>query len=602
MLHNVEHMFVCYVKIGEDEMNFSELAQIFSEIEPISGRLQMTKILSELFQNLSAEEAKVVAYLLLGELDAQYIGTQFNLAEKQVLKSIARLLDLSDEQATVEFKTKGDLGALVAEYNWSTKADLSILQVYEQLIKIAHLFGVGAQELKQTALYELLLNCDSLSAKYIVRIVVGTMRLGFSDMTIIDALSQMLSGDKSLRVQIEHAYSLSADIGRVVYVAKENGIDGIRHMKITVGIPIRPAAAEREPTASAIIEKIGPCIAQPKLDGFRLQVHVKRTEHGAVDVKFFSRNLLDMSAMFPELTQAFQNLSVQTLICEGEAIVYDEQTDTYASFQETVKRRRKHDVQQTAENLPLRLILFDILYCNGQELLSEGSERRRTTLMSIFKVDRTQVVSTIEERFIKTSQELEAYFVASVSLGFEGLVVKKPNATYQPGKRNFNWIKLKRQEGQLNDTIDTVILGYYAGQGKRASFGIGAFLIGVFNPQRDHFQTVAKIGTGLKDAQWIELKQKCDAIKVIEKPKNIECVSELTPDVWVAPKIVCEVRADEITRSPVHSANKTSTHLGLALRFPRFVSYREDKSSTQATSSQELKELFDLQYQNQKNQ
>lgn len=580
-------------------MKFSRLAQIFSEIEPVSSRLQMTQILSDLFNELVVEEAQVVAYLLLGELDAQYIGTQFNLAEKQVLRAVAKLVNLSDEQANHEFKKLGDLGALVIEYDWVAGDDPTILQVYEQLIKIAHLSGAGAQELKQMALYDLLLSCDPLSAKYIVRIVVGTMRLGFSDMTIIDALSYMLAGDKSLRSQLEHAYNLSADIGRVARVAKESGIDGIRDMKIEIGIPIRPAAAEREPTAEAIIEKIGPCVAQPKLDGFRLQVHVQKVSHG-YNVKFFSRNLLDMSKMFPDLVQAFQDISIQSLICEGEAIVYDEQTDTYASFQETVKRRRKHDVAQTAEELPLRLILFDVLYLNGQELLSKGSEKRRAILSDLFKIDRSQVVSTIEERLVKTSDELDKYFVECVALGFEGLVVKKPNAAYQPGKRNFNWIKLKRQEGQLNDTIDCVILGYYAGQGKRAGFGIGAFLIGVFNAQKDHFQTVAKIGTGLKDAQWSELKQKCDALRVSERPKNVECASELTPDVWISPEIVCEVRADEITRSPVHSANKTTNHLGLALRFPRFVSYREDKSATQATNVQELKDLFDLQYQNQK--
>lgn len=580
-------------------MQFSELAQVFSQIEPVSSRLQMTQMISDLFGRLTAEEAQVVAYLLLGELDAQYIGTQFNLAEKQVLKAVAKLLNLSEEQATSEYKKLGDLGVLVVEYDWVAGNNLTVLQVYERLMKLANLAGVGAQELKQVALYDLLLSCDPLSAKYIVRIVVGTMRLGFSDMTMIDALSQMLAGDKSLRSQIEHAYNLSADIGRVALVAKEFGIDGIRHMKIEVGIPIRPAAAEREPTAMAIIEKIGPCVAQPKLDGFRLQVHVQKRAHGH-SVKFFSRNLLDMSEMFPELTLAFQDLPVQSLICEGEAIVYDEQTDTYASFQETVKRRRKHDVAQTAEELPLRLILFDILYLNGQELLSAGNEKRRAILLDLFKVDRAQIVSTIEERLVKSSEELEKYFIECVALGFEGLVVKKPNAIYQPGKRNFNWIKLKRQEGQLNDTIDCVVLGYYAGQGKRAGFGIGAFLIGVFNSQKDHFQTVAKIGTGLKDAQWSELKQKCDALRVSEKPKNVECAPELTPDVWVSPKIVCEVRADEITRSPVHSANKTATHLGLALRFPRFVSYRDDKAATQSTSTQELKELFDQQYQNQK--
>ena len=176
-------------------------------------------------------------------------------------------------------------------------------------------------------------------------------------------------------------------------------------------------------------------------------------------------------------------------------------------------------------------------------------------------------------------------------------MVKKPNSIYQPGKRNFNWIKFKRHEvGHLEDTIDAVVLGYYAGSGKRALFGIGAFLVGVYNKEKDIFQTIAKIGTGLSDQEWKEFKKKCDAIKIPDKPVNVECPKELFPDVWTDPEIVCLVRADEITLSPLHTADKTSEHLGYALRFPRFMGYRPDKSAMQATTTKEVKRLFEDQF------
>jgi DNA ligase-1 len=206
-------------------------------------------------------------------------------------------------------------------------------------------------------------------------------------------------------------------------------------------------------------------------------------------------------------------------------------------------------------------------------------------------------IYVIEERKINTAQELSDYFLVNIAAGLEGLVVKRENARYQPGKRNFNWIKLKRQEeGHLDDTIDCVILGYYAGRGKRAKFGIGALLVGLYNKKKDCFETVAKIGTGLKDDEWIAIKKQCDEISVEEKPHNMVCAKELYADVWVLPDIVCIIRADEITMSPMHSSGKTKEKLGYALRFPRFMGTRNDKNATDATTVSELKEMYQLQF------
>ena len=285
------------------------------------------------------------------------------------------------------------------------------------------------------------------------------------------------------------------------------------------------------------------------------------------------------------------------LICEGEAIVYDAHTDTFLPFQETVKRKRKHGIEQAAEEFPLRVFIFDILYLNGKDFLNETHEERRNQLLALFKNFPSQAIQIIGEKQVATAKELEDYFAANIAAGLEGLVVKRADAIYQPGKRNFNWIKLKRQEeGHLEDTVDCVILGYYAGEGKRANFGIGAFLVGLYHPQQDRFETVAKIGTGLSDEQWIELKKKCDAIAVQEKPKNVLVGKELAPHVWVDLSMVCIIRADEITISPVHTAGKTEHKLGYALRFPRFMGYRIDKSADEATTIHEIERMYQDQF------
>ncbi len=388
---------------------------------------------------------------------------------------------------------------------------------------------------------------------------------------------------------------MCADIGLIAKTLKEKGIEGISAMQVHIGIPIRPAAAERSPTAQAIIDRLGPCVAQPKLDGFRLQIHVDNTREKP-SIWFFSRNLIDMSYMFPDLTDAVSRLPVTNIICEGEAIVYDPNTKVFLPFQETVKRKRKHGIEQAVAEFPLRVYLFDLLYLNGASLMSETHMTRREQLLALMDQYHDDVVQPIDERYMTTGKQLLDYFQENISAGLEGLVVKRPDSVYTPGKRNFNWIKLKRQEeGHLDDTIDSVILGYYYGAGKRADFGVGAFLVGVYNKQTDMFETIAKVGTGLKDDDWRELKKICDAIKVTEQPKHVACAKELAPDVWVAPEKVCLIRADEITLSPIHTANKTQEHLGFALRFPRFMGYRLDKSAKDATTVNEIKYLYEVQ-------
>lgn len=577
-------------------MLFIDAAIIFSHIERENSRLAMTQSLAQLFKQSTPAEAAKLAYLSLGELNAPYIGTQFALAEKNLIKTVAHLLKTDEKEVAKQAKTLGDIGLVLEQGTWKTKEQLSVVDVYNALVHIEHISGTGSQEGKIAALSDLLASLDPLSAKYVARMVIGKLRLGFSDMTIIDALSWMEAGDKSLREPLEHAYNICADIGLIARTLKEGGIKAIKEMKIHLGIPIRPAAAERLPTAKAVFEKLGPCVAQPKLDGFRLQVHVDNSS-GKPQIHFFSRNLLDMSPMFPDLTQAFKELDVKELIVEGEAIVYDAETDSFLPFQETVKRKRKHGIEEMVEEFPLQFFAFDLLYLNGESYLDKPHYERRKKLTSIFKSVKSESLRVDDEVEITSVKQLENYFAENIAAGLEGLVVKRPDAIYQPGKRNFNWIKLKREEeGHLEDTLDCVILGYYAGKGKRAKFGVGAFLVGVYNKNEDRFESVAKIGTGMTDAEWHDLKKRCDKLKVKEQPHNVVCAKELFPDVWVSPELVCSIRADEITMSPLHAAGKTAEKLGYALRFPRFMGYREDKSATDATEVYEIQRLYEDQF------
>ena len=573
-------------------MDFSRLGRVFEEIESVSGRLEITAILSKIFNDLDAQEAQIVSYLSLGTLLPPYKNIQFHIAKKGIIEIIATLLDMSSAEITQENNSLGDLGTVIATHFKGIDQGLSIQQVYDQLVSIAMISGTGSTEKKSEKLVELLQQVDAFSAKYIVRIITKTLRLGFSDMTLIDAFSWMEVGNKSIRGKIEHAYNICADLGLVAKTLKNGGIEAVEAMKSHVGIPIRPAAAERLPDSKAVMEKLGPCLAQPKLDGFRLQIHLDRTGPEPI-VKFYSRNLLDMSEMFPEVVKALINLPVKNLICEGEAIGYSPETDSFLTFQETVKRKRKHGIDQATHDTPLRVYLFDLLYVNNESMLNKDHTHRRNQLEYITKKIDNDLVFLIDEGLMTTDAQLEHCFLETIGAGLEGLVVKKPDAIYQPGKRNFNWIKLKRKTGQkLGDTVDAVVLGYYFGQGRRTKLGIGAFLVGVYNKATDSFESIAKVGTGLTDLEWINFKMQCDNIVVDQKPDNVLVSKNLFCDVWVDPVLVCVIRADDITKSPMHKAGKVDNDFGYALRFPRFIGFRQDKSATDITASCELPQLY----------
>lgn len=577
-------------------MKFSTLADYFNQIESESSRIKMTHLLGELLKQADADEVSIIINFSLGQLNPAYKGSQFNLAEKNLIKVIAQLAQVSETTVAELAKNKGDIGLVVESLSWEQNSQYSVTQVYKQLSDLQEITGTGSQQEKTDALVDLLTHLDPTSAKYVLRIIVSKLRLGFSDMTVIDALSWMYAGNKSLKGVIEDAYNICVDLAMIATLLKTKGPEALEHLHMQVGIPIRPAAAERLPDAHEIFKKLGPCVAEPKIDGFRLQVHLnKRGKHP--QVSFFSRNLIDMSYMFPDLKDEIVQLPVDDIIFEGEAIVYDPATDTFLPFQETVKRKRKHGIDDAITQLPLKVFVFSIFYLNGKDLLSLTQQERREIVTKLFSSDKQATYQAIQEVAINSAEQLEQYFNECVSNGLEGIMVKRLDAIYQPGKRNFNWIKLKRTTiGQLEDSIDCVILGYYAGEGKRAEFGIGAFLVGVYNPTHDRFETIAKIGTGLSDQSWKDIKQLCDARAVDHMPKNVVVAKELTPDVWVDPSLVCEIKADELTISPLHTAHKTESHLGYALRFPRFIGLREDKSATQATTIAEINRLYKNQF------
>ena len=352
--------------------------------------------------------------------------------------------------------------------------------------------------------------------------------------------------------------------------------------QVRVGIPVVPALCQRLNTAKEIIDKMETVIAEPKYDGLRVQIHYSRKgfDDGS-HVRAFTRNLEEVTYMFPELLDLSDALKTDECILDSEAIGYNPETGELLSFQSTITRKRKHDVGEASKKVPIRFYVFDVLYSGNESFLEKPLRKRKDLLKGLFKNNRIIIFAD----YIVTTDDIELHNFHEKKLeeGLEGAVIKQIDSGYQSGRKGWSWVKIKEAEGtygKLKDTLDLIVMGYYFGRGKRSKFGVGAFLVGVLDDKQD-VKTIAKIGTGLSDDQFKELKFRGDELSTSEKPKEYEVDKNLFPDVWMKPELVVETAADEITKSPNHSA-------GVALRFPRLIDFRDDKNWTDATTIKEL--------------
>lgn len=555
----------------------------------------MTEILAKLLKSAETKEVDKVCYLSLGRLAPLYKGVEFNLAEKMLIRVLAQAYKKEEAKIKKKYKELGDLGDVAAFFDKKAKAKpLSVNQTYEWLLEIALESGKGSVERKIGKTTQLLDDLDAQSAKYVVRIPLGKLRLGFSDLTILDALSWLIAGNKSKRAEIEAAYNVRADVGQIAQIIKQKGLSGLKRVKVQLGVPVVPALTQRLPNPEEMIKKMTSekenlVASEPKYDGTRLQIHFKKKKKL---VSTFTRNLESTTHMFPDLTRAvFSEVKAAEAILDGEAIGFDPKTGKFLPFQETIKRKRKYGIGKKVKEIPLKFFCFDLLYKDGRDLLKESFKKRRQILEKIIS-SKNKTILLSPQMVSSNPNELRRYHDEQIKKGLEGSVVKKWEAPYDPGRRGYTWVKFKAEKGKkgagLADTLDCVVMGYNKGKGKRAQFGLGAFLVGV--RKGNNFLTISKIGTGLSDEQWREMYQRCQKsnVKTQTKPKNYLVDKNLEPDTWCAPKIVVEIEADNITRSPIHTAK-------YALRFPRLVRFRDDKAPTQATTLAEAKKLYKLQ-------
>jgi DNA ligase 1 len=576
-------------------VQYESVAEAYRDLEQASGRLALIDRLGALLARTPAELLPTVCYLCQGLIAPEFAGVDLGLAEKLAVRAVATATGAGPEQVAARVRETGDLGQaaeqLLAVTAAGRPASLQVTVVVDTLHRIAAAEGPGSQGRKLDLLAGLLAQATPLEARYLLRLVTGGLRLGIGTPTILDALAQVHAGGRAARPVLERAYNICCDLGLVAATLADGGVAAVEQLQVRPGNPVRAMLAQRLSGAAEILAKLGGrCAAEYKYDGVRVQAH--RTADGSIEL--FTRRLERVSTQFPDVVKVLAaGLGPREAIVEGEVVAFDSSAGELRPFQEVMFRRRKHGIADAVRDVPVGLFCFELLYADGQDLTRLSYPQRRARLAeAITPSSQLRLTTAIE---VATPAALDAAFEQAVTDGCEGLVCKSvsPAAGYQAGARGWLWIKLKRDyRTELSDTVDLVVVGAFAGRGRRRGV-YGALLLAAYDPAADVFAAVTKCGTGFSDADLASLPARLAPLARPQRPARVDARQQ--PDVWFEPGLVLEILSAELTLSPNYTAGwgQVKEHAGLALRFPRFTGrWRDDKAPQDATTTQELVDLY----------
>ena len=575
-------------------MEFSIIAKTLENMEGTTKRLELTDFLVGLFKETPQDLLPKIVYLIQSKIRPDFEGIELGMAEKLAIRSLSKSSGTPVKKIQEIYQNDGDLGhsaekiLQLKKQTTFVNEPITLERVYDTFFKIAKTEGKGSQDMKIKYISSLLNDAMPIDGKFILKILLGTLRLGVADNTIIDALTIAFTGSKEKRHQVEDAYNVSSDLGKVAQVISEEGINGVEKFQISIFNPVRPMLADRVKSESEALEKMGEKFAaEYKLDGERVQVHLKNKQ-----VILFSRRLENITKFYPDIVENIsKSLKTREAILEAEAVAINENSGEFLPFQELMHRRRKYDLERVVSKIPITLNFFDVLYFDGKNCLDLSYEERRKNLEEI----------VIEDKFAKlvpmvtvtADSEIEDFLENSINSGCEGLMLKSLEGQYRAGMRGSNWLKLKREyRNELGDSLDLVVIGAFFGKGRRTG-RYGTLLVATYNDENDTFSSICKVGTGFTDENLDQLYQILSNKVTLKKNQKIN--SEMESDVWFDPELVIEVVASEITLSPIH---KTATNIirkgsGLALRFPKFTGkIRLEKSAEDASTDREIVALY----------
>ncbi len=542
-------------------MEFSRLISVYESLEDTTKRLEMTDIVSDFLKETPADILDIVVYFLLGKVFPDWMDRELGVGTKLILRVISNVSGIPESVLEDYIREEGDMGKACEKAIHEKKQiilfkeSLSIQYVYDILTKMSEFSGARSQEKKLKYLSNLYSSATGRETRYLVRIVLGTMRTGIGEGTVRDAIAQSFGCDPS---QVERAFMLTNDMGVVAKTARKN-VKDLDKLDITFFKPIKFMLAQVG-TLQGALERMSVLSCEIKYDGSRAQIHKKGGK-----IKIFSRRLEDITQALPDLVSSIEESVSEDCILEGEIVATENEHPR--PFQYVLRRlRRKYDIQEMIKKIPLKIYYFDILYKDKSLIDLPFKERRKILESSVQNVEKAQVSQVLVTEDIDEAQQ---FFDHSLDIGHEGLMIKDVNSVYQPGARGKKWLKIK----QTLENLDLVVIGADWGEGRRAHW-LASFLLGIRDGQ-GNFLEIGKVGTGVTDEMFKELTEKLKPYITEQKGKTVKLV----------PNFVMEVAYEEIQKSPNYES-------GYALRFPRVVRFREDKSVEEADDLTRLHEIL----------
>ena len=545
-------------------MSFAELCQ---RVEGVSGSLEKIDLVAAFLKNLDDDDLAVASGFIMGDLFSPSMDLVMGVGPSILYEAMARACGCSTERISDMLRATGDPG-LVASAAVDKKKPigfaafikdepLSIKEVYQRLVAVARASGKGSQDAKVKNLQYLFSQATPLEAQYIARLAIEDMRIGIGEGGVRDAIAQAFSQDAS---KVERAYNLTNDIGLVAVNARKGTL---ADLSVLINHPIKMMLAQVGEGISASMQELGSAAIEWKYDGARVQIHKDGKR-----VRIFSRRLEDVTRSLPEIVRLAQEVRADKAILDGEVVAIGKDSRPLA-FQEILKRfRRKYNVEKQAKETPLHLFLFDLIYLDGQSTVDLPLTRRRELLEGIADP------SILADQVISDSvQKAEEIYHQALEKGHEGLILKNSMSVYAPGKRGKNWLKIK----PVMETLDLAVIGAKWGEGRRASF-LGSYRLACLDEATSKLQDIGWVATGLTDEALAELTELFRELILVQNGMEVE----------LKPAVIFEVAYEEIQKSQSYSS-------GYALRFPRLVRVRDDKSLEEADSLERVESLYRVQ-------
>ncbi|MEM0333408.1 MAG: ATP-dependent DNA ligase [Candidatus Aenigmatarchaeota archaeon] len=562
-------------------MKFDLLVQTFKKLELTSEKTGKINILSNFIKNLPGDNLKETLMLILGTVFYPWEERKLGLAEKLIIRALSGISGISKEKIEEMFVKYGDLGIVAEKLSTDKKQrvifkkDLSVKEVYETFREIGKLEGEGAIDKKVRLLSNLLMHANPLEAKYIVRLALEDLKIGVGEGIIIESIAKAYGLNPE---GVEMLYSIYNDFGEVIEIIRSEGKDIFNKLSPMVGRPMRVMLAVKAESIDEAFEIVGrPAIIEAKYDGFRVQIH-----NDTKNILLWTRRLENVTKQFPDVISFISEcLPIdKSFIIEAEIVGYDRENKKYLPFQKISQRiKRKYEIEKMVKEIPVELRIFDIIYYNGESLINKAFKERREILEKIVNPKEGKI-SLSEAILTFLNSEAKEFFDNSIKKGLEGVMFKNINAPYHPGRRVGYMVKLK----PIKESLDVVIIGAEWGEGKRSGW-LTSYIIAIRDEETGELLEIGEVGSGFKEKK--ESPEDVTFEDMTNLLKNLIIKSE-GKLVKVKPEIVIEVTYDEIQKSPKYSS-------GYALRFPRFVRLRPDKSVNEIDTLSRLEELYERQ-------